>query len=321
MLSDLFDTSRYRGSPTMNWTKRSQSIDAAASVERFPSLGLSTCIIPMLQLRIDMDECDPGSAHLAVYYSQLQIQKITKNSLEQDWAHHIESMTKIGLQIRTASETTEYDRLKVFFDILASRDRSRYALAATMFQLPLKSPRDELCPVPHGGPDVASDSMPRKKHSPIPTLDARNEFTFRMTIQELYTVKEFQKKIEDVLKESKERFLPLAELKTRRAATCLVSADKKDGLSDGSLRLKRPTKRRLVDRDKKPGADLETLEWFYETAETSMEYSPGALNLCIRDAVSDAKPNSPTYVNGTDGARMRLENDVLSPRKRRLTER
>lgn len=176
-------------------------------------------------------------------------------------------------------------------------------------------------------------------HGPTPTFDTMSEFTFKMSIQDVYGAQRWQQVVEELLRASQETFRPLAEVQARQAiaraaVAALADREGQKGGLEGSLRLKRPTKKRCVGRDKRAGADADTREWFYATTDASNEYLAAA-NLRARkvagsvpespvDTVADSQPVtpiSPTWEHHAEGARTLLDNDVLlSSRKRRLAE-
>ncbi|KAF7794292.1 hypothetical protein EIP86_005425 [Pleurotus ostreatoroseus] len=242
-------------------------------------------------------------------------------------------------------KAAEYERLGNFFAILASGDRDRYAQASTMLkahttrarvQEPVSEPVDVSktrgeCSARRRDAFFEEAEL-EKIQGPAPTSNTMSEFTFKMTIKDIYGAKRWREMVEELLRVSREMFRPLAEMQTRqtiaRAATAEL-AERAKAFQDGSIRLKRPTKKRCVGRDKRAGADSDTLEWFYETTDASSEHAT-AVDLRARKvslapispvSVSGSQPVSPICEYLADGARTRLAHDVLlSPKKRRFME-
>lgn len=245
-------------------------------------------------------------------------------------------------------KTAEYERLGNFFAILASGDRNRYAQASTMLKAPPTRVRvQEPVSDPADASTTRGECSARRRdgffeeaelenvQGPAPTSNTMSEFTFKMTIKDIYGAKRWREMVEELLRVSRETFRPLAEVQARQAIARVATAElaeRAKAFQDGSMRLKRPTKKRCVGRDKRAGVDSDTLEWFYETTDASSEHAAAIDTRARKVSSVSLEPISPVSVSGSqpvtpiceypaDGARTRLANDVLiSPKKRRFMD-
>lgn len=252
-------------------------------------------------------------------------------------------------------KAAEYERLKTFFSILASGDKTLYPMAATMLPPryseravqktcdaqrinpaePFEDQHVQPLSFPHAPEPVsATETIVPQDFLTTPIVDSNREFTFKMTLHDLYGAENFRELVIAVLAESRETFRPLAEVEARRSEM-VRHTDMHRVPQDGSLRLKRATKKRCVGRDKKPGMS-QALEWFYEGTETSREYLTSTnqqsrkisgMGLDDHRAQNVDSAHSPNLrsstslaVYGAGGSRTQLENDVLVTGKRRLVE-